>query len=172
MAPCLGYAAFRAAYPRKTRAIPLAVYSLLAVIRVGSAIKVFCKRSLLPTVECWNTALKAHGFDLVLDPFDLRTDDCYRPALWEGEESGFEWYLSDDLTDAPREILSSADVEASLCFTSQAAEEVVSCVAAAVLAQVTGGYYWDAETEAQTHQGDAAIAAARKILQKWRALDG
>jgi hypothetical protein len=132
---------------------------------MAGVIKVFCKRSQLPAVDAWNEALKAHKFNLVLYAFDLRADDCYRPAMWEGNESGFEWYLSNDLSDAPPEVLPFADVEASLCFTSRAAEDVVSCVAAAALAKITGGFYWDPETEEQTHQGDAAIAAARKIVQ-------
>src|SRR6266513_2326484 len=110
---------------------------MLAInIPMGGAIKVFCKRSQLPTVDSWNAALTAHGLDLVLHQFELRVDDCYRPAIWEGEESGFEWYLSNDLMDAPPEAEACADVEASLCFTSRAAEDVVSCVAAAVLAKI------------------------------------
>ena len=138
------------------------------VTRMGSAIKVFCKRSSLPSVESWNAGLKTHGFDLVLDPFEPQVDDGYRPAIWEGQESGFEWYLSDDLSQAPSEVASAADVQASLCFTSQAAESVVSCVAAAVLAQITGGFYWDAETEMRTHRDQSAIEAARGIVQDWR----
>jgi hypothetical protein len=137
---------------------------------MGSAIKVFLEESRLPTVEAWSAAIKAAGFDLVLDPADLREDDGYLPAMWEGEESGFEWYLAPvaDLEVAPPSDTASADIQASLCFTSQAAEDVVSCVAAAVLAKMTGGFYWDAETEAPMHRGDAAILAAQKIVQDWR----
>jgi hypothetical protein len=137
---------------------------------MGSAIKVFLQKSRLPTVEAWNAAIRAAGFNLVLDQFDLREDDCYRPAIWEGEESGFEWYLASvaGLEVAPPGDTGSADVEASLCFTSQAAEDVVSCIAAAVLAKMTDGFYWDAETEVQMHRGDAAILAAQKIVRDWR----
>jgi len=49
--------------------------------------------STLPTVDEWNEAIKAEGFDLVIDLFDLREDDGYLPATLKGEESGFEWYL-------------------------------------------------------------------------------
>ena len=137
---------------------------------MGSAIKVFLQRSRLPTVEAWNAAIKAAGFDLVLDLADLREDDGYLPATWEGAESGFEWYLAPvaDLEVAPPGDTASADVEASLCFTSQAAEDVVSCVAGAVLAKMSDGFYWDPETEPQMHRGDAAILAAQKIVQDWR----
>ena len=137
---------------------------------MGSAIKVFLQKSRLPTVEAWNAAIKAAGFDLVLDPADLREDDGYLPATWEGEDSGFEWYLAPlaDLEVAPPGDTTPADVQALLCFTSQAAEDVVSCVAAAVLAKLTDGFYWDAETEPQMHRGDAAIGAAQKIVQDWR----
>jgi hypothetical protein len=58
---------------------------------MGASIQVFLHRSKLPSVEAWNAAIKAAGFDVVLDPFDPSTDDCYRPAFLKGEESGFEW---------------------------------------------------------------------------------
>lgn len=137
---------------------------------MGGVIKVFLHKSRLPTVETWNAAIKSAGFDLVLDPADLLADDGYLPAIWEGRESGFEWYLSPvtELEAIPPGDIASADVQASLCFTSQAAEDVVACIAAAVLAKITGGFYWDPETDQKMHRDAAAISAARKIVQDWR----
>jgi hypothetical protein len=95
---------------------------------MGGAIKVFLQESRLPTVEAWNAAIKAAGFDLVLDPADLREEDGYLPATWEGDQSGFEWYLARvaELEVAPPGDTAPADVEASLCFTSQAATTTLS----------------------------------------------
>jgi hypothetical protein len=137
---------------------------------MSAAIKVFLQQSKLPTVDALNAAIKAAGFDLVLDPADLHKDDGYLPAMWEGEESGFEWYLAsvDELEDAPPAEAGDANTEASLLFTSEAGEEVAAAVTAALLATITGGAYWDPETDKRVLRGEAALAAARAIIQRWR----
>jgi|ERR1043166_1078171 hypothetical protein len=136
---------------------------------MGAAIQVFLQESRVPTVGDWNAAIKTEGFDLVLDPFDLRIDDGYRPAFLKGGESGFEWYLSqvekvEDLSDCPfKAFVGDCDLRAQLCFCSYANEEVTSTIAAAVLAKLSDGYYWDPETDERFFRGNDAVAAARKI---------
>jgi hypothetical protein len=138
---------------------------------MSAAIQVFIRDSRVPTVADWNAAIMAEGFDLVLDPFDLRTDDGYRPASLKGEESGFEWYLSqvatsEELPAFPfKAFIGDCDLKAQLLFTSYANEDVASSIAGAVLAKLSGGYYWDPETDRRFLQGDDAIAAARKIVK-------
>jgi len=139
---------------------------------MGAAIQVFLQAANLPTVDAWNAAIKAEGFDMVLDPFDLRIDDGYRPAILSGEESGFEWYLSDvaRLEELPKfpfkAHIGDCDLQALLCFTSYAHEDVTSSIAGAVLAKLSGGYYWDPETDNRFLRGDDAIAAARKMVRE------
>jgi hypothetical protein len=137
---------------------------------MSAAIKVFFQKAKLPTVDALNTAIRGAGFDLVLDPADLRVDDGYLPAMWEGEESGFEWYLKSvvDSEDAPPAEAGDADTEIVLLFTSQAGEEVAAAVTAAILAGATGGSYWDPETDERVLHGEAALAAVRAIIQRWR----
>ena len=138
---------------------------------MGAAIQVFLEESRVPTVVEWNAAIASEGFDLALDPFDLRTDDCYRPATLKARESGFEWYLSKvaSMEETPelrvKGFIGDCDLRAQLCFTSYANEEVTAAIAAAVLAKLTGGYYWDPETDTRFLQDAAAIAAARKIAE-------
>src|SRR2546425_10775574 len=102
---------------------------------MGAAIQIFLRNERVPTLSDWNAAITAEGFDLVLEPFDLRTDDGYRPAMLKGQESGFEWYLSPvaKLEEEPgfsvKAHIGDCDLKASLCFTSQANEDVASAIA-------------------------------------------
>ena len=73
----------------------------------------------------------------------------------------------EEMPESPvRPFIGDCDLRAQLCFTSYANEEVASAVAGAVLAKLTGGYYWDPETDTRFLQGDDAIAAARKIAKE------
>lgn len=138
---------------------------------MSAAIQVFLRDAHIPTVNKWNAAIKAEGFDLILESFGLQSDDGYRPAMLKGEESGFEWCLSpvataEEQPHFPFKLhIGDCDLRAQLCFTSYADEEKAAAIAGAVLAKMTGGYYWDAETDNRFLQGDAAIAAARKLIQ-------
>ena len=136
---------------------------------MSAAIQVFLRNTNVPVVNEWNSAIKAEGFDLILDWFDLRSDDGYRPATLSGEESGFEWYLSpvattEEQPQCPfKAHIGACDLRAQLVFTSYANEEKAAAIAGAVLAKLTDGYYWDAEMDNRFLQGDEAIAAARKL---------
>jgi hypothetical protein len=140
---------------------------------MGAAVQVFFRNSALPTVDAWNAAIKAEGFDLVLDTFDLREDSGYLPALLKGEETGFEWYLS-PVSDAEeleseqqRPDLGDCDTKAALCFTSYADEDVAASIAGAVLVKMIGGFYWDPETDDRFFHGREAIPVARKAVHEW-----
>ena len=126
----------------------------------------------MPSVDAWNAAIRSEGFDVVLDSFDPLTDDCYRPAYFKAEESGFEWCLSAGarLSEVPgypfKAFIGDSDVRAELCFTSYANEAVTSAVAGAVLAKLSGGYYWDPETDKRFLRHDDAISAARRLANE------
>src|SRR6185503_1171268 len=131
---------------------------------MSTAIQVFLPDTRLPTVEEWNAAIKAEGFDLALNPFNPRKDNGYRPALIHGEDSGFEWYLSTvmELKRSPdfpfAAEIGNCDVQASLVFGSRADEAAAASVAGAVLAKLAGGCYHDAEGSGGLLRGDEAIA--------------
>ena len=131
---------------------------------MGAAIEVFLHEVDIPTVDEWNAAIKAEGFDLVLDPFDTRCSDFgYEPAALKGEESGFEWYLTPvaKAEEVPRfpfkAHIGDCDLKADLCFTSYADEDVASSIAGAVLAKMTGGFCRGLD-EVHILQGDDAIS--------------
>ena len=96
------------------------------------------------------------------------------PAMLQGEESGFEWYLcsvarAEELPEYPfKEHFGDAELKADLCFTSYADEDVTSAIAGAVLAKLTGGYYWDPGIENRFLQGDDAIDAAWRMVEDWK----
>jgi hypothetical protein len=125
----------------------------------------------LPTVEQWNTAIKAEGFDLVIDPFDLREDDGYRPGLLRDEESGFEWFLgpvAEEYESLSRSELGSSNMEASISYASYADEEIAAVIAAAVLTKITDGYYVNNDQDGVLYRQDAALAIARKDYNDWQ----
>lgn len=140
---------------------------------MSAAILVYFKDSKLPTVDEWNAAIKAEGFDLVLDPFDPRTDSCYRPAILNGRGSGFEWYFNaltaedkTELSDMPQIV--DCDCLASLHYTSMADEDVATSIAAAVLAKLTGGFYLDTDRGNDLFDGPAALDVAREAVAEWQ----
>lgn len=137
-------------------------------------IQVFLRNEKLPSVQTWNEAIKAEGFDLVLDPFDPRTEDCFRPAILKGQETGFEWFLlpvakiKEDQHYQVKTHIEDCDLLADLGTASPLDEEVAAKIAGAVLAKMTGGFYLDAEGgDIVFLRGDAAIADARKAFDEW-----
>lgn len=139
------------------------------------AIQVFLRDKTLPSVELWNEAIKAEGFDLVLDPFDLRTEDCFRPAILKGQETGFEWFLlpvteiQEDQYYQVKTKIEDCDLRADLDAASPADEEVAAKIAGAVLAKMTGGFYLDAEgSDLVFLRGDAAIESASRAMFEWK----
>jgi hypothetical protein len=138
------------------------------------AIQIFLRSETLPSVATWNEAIKAEGFDLVLDPFDPRTEDCYQWAFLKGQETGFEWFLlpvakiEEDEHYPFRTQIEDCDVRADLGASSPQSEEVASKIAGAVLANITNGFYLDAEAGDNVFlRGGDAIAVARKAMYEW-----
>ncbi len=141
---------------------------------MSATIQVFLKSEKLPTVAEWNAAIKAQCFDVVLDPFDPRKDNGYRPAMLKDAESGFEWFISpvtatevaEMYPDSPQ--LAGCDLQADLSFSTQADEDVTTIIAAAVLASMTGGYFANTETDTRVLSGNEALAAAREEVLQWQ----
>jgi hypothetical protein len=137
---------------------------------MGAAIEVFLRNEKLPTVDVWNAAIAAEGFDVILDAFDPRSNDGYWPASLNGNESGFEWYLSEvaQMEEVPaypfKGFVGDCELRGQLCFSSHADEEAAAAIAGAVLAKLSGGYYRDAERDGRLLEGADAIAAAWKIV--------
>ena len=141
---------------------------------MSATIQVFLRNEKLPTIAEWNAAIKTNGFDVVLDPFDPRKDDCYRPAMLKDAESGFEWSISpvtpaevaEMYPDAPQ--LAGCDLQADLSYSTQADEDVTSTIAATVLASMTGGFFINTDTDSRVLSGGEALALARNEVVEWQ----
>jgi hypothetical protein len=142
------------------------------------AITVFFHRAAIPSVHQWNDALRAEGFDLVIDPFDLLQEDGYRPAMLCGHEVAFDWlfYKSFDLDEEDAPFISphigDRDVRTDLDGKEEG-EELAGRIAGAVLAKITNGLYWDREQSTiVVLPGNAAVEVAKKALADWKKQNG
>src|SRR5205823_49885 len=66
---------------------------------------IFMQDSRVPSREDWQRAIEQLGFPTVLDSsFDIRRDRRFIPATYQGEPTGFEFYLepaTDVLSGSP-----------------------------------------------------------------------
>jgi len=125
----------------------------------------------LPTVEEWQTAIQAHGFDLVLDSkLNLQADAGFTPAVYEGQETGFEFDLSpaSDIADSYStvgELLEGRDHSANFRWESDLSECAAATIAAAVLATISEGIFYDPQ-EGVAYRDVAALTIAQQTLQE------
>ncbi len=123
----------------------------------------------LPTVHEWQTAIQAHGFDLVLDStLNLHTDAGFTPAVYKGQETGFEFDLSpaSDIADLYREVgdlLEGRDFSANFRWGSDLSECAAATIAAAVLAATTAGILYNPQ-EGVADRDAAAITTAQQTI--------
>jgi hypothetical protein len=125
----------------------------------------------LPTVQEWQIAIQAHGFDLVLDTtLNLHTDAGFTPTLYKGQETGFEFDLSSasDIADVSSEVgdlLEGRDLSANFRWGSDLSECAAATIAAAVLATITEGILYDPQERA-AYRDVAAITVAQQTVQQ------
>jgi hypothetical protein len=131
---------------------------------------VLLSSSKLPTVQEWQTAIHVHGFDLVLDPtLNLHTDAGFTPAIYKGQETGFEFDLSpaSEIADSYSivgDLLEARDRSANFRWGSELSECAAATIAAAVLATLSEGIIYDPQEDV-AYRDAAAITIAQQTVQ-------
>jgi hypothetical protein len=135
--------------------------------------------SRMPSAAEWSRAIGELGFTTMeLDPrFHVKQDGGHRPCLYKGRKTGFEyaWELIEDaeIDDEVRdEVLEHAGKrDAMVSFVTHGSEDAyfAAFVAAAVLAKLTDGVYWHAESNGFfTSEETLALAREREpVVFRW-----
>ncbi len=130
---------------------------------------VYFNHSKLPSLGQWAESVSREGFRLTFpESVNLTTHTGYLPAVLGDEESGFEFFVSDLdepdelLPEEVRSLVPAANALANFCCHGMD-ECLAATVAAAVLAQLTGGVVFDPQGSG-CFQGQEAIAHARAEL--------
>lgn len=102
----------------------------------------------LPSVEAWQDAIEADGFNLKLDEStDIATHKGFLPALLHNQQSGFECFHDDvnDLMTTYEDVDFAQDWKRVLSFRwgSLAHEGIAAFMAAAAYAKATGGVVYE-----------------------------
>jgi hypothetical protein len=130
----------------------------------------------LPTIQEWQTAIQAHGFDLVLDTtLNLHTHAGFMPAVYKGQETGFEFDLSPasgiaDVYSEVGDLLEGRDLCANFRWGNDLSECAAATIAAAVLAIIAEGILYDPQ-EGVAYRDAAAITVAQQIVQQINRLE-
>lgn len=119
----------------------------------------------LPSPQQWQTAIAERGFPLKIDTdLDIVTLKGFLPCEYQDKAGGFESLYSilspDDLRYL--EIPETFPSQVLLSAHSPKEEFLSAVIAAAVLAEMTGGLLMDPQ-EGKTHEGAEAIAWAREL---------
>ena len=132
---------------------------------------VFLRDSSVPTVGEWQRAIREAGFDLLLDTsLRLREDTGFSPTVYRGREAGFEfdlWPASEIAATYPDAAsrIGERDMAANFRWGSDLTECAAAVIAAAVLARLTDGVFFDPQ-EGELASGDEAIEMARQEAQE------
>ena len=128
---------------------------------------VSCKKSSLPTRDQWQAAITKAGFDLVLNPFEWKSQSGFLGAKYKGEKSGFECMAEDAKPVAKQlgmKLPDGNDVVVSFVFGSDVTESHAATAASAVLAQCAQGAYFD-EYSDELLDGATAINIAHDSIE-------
>ncbi len=104
------------------------------------------ERPRLPGPSAISSEAQALGFDLVLDDCDLSTHTGYLPVRLDGDESGFEWFISDasEYSDFPLPLdLEQRDIVIELSTGSDEKECQAAMICAAAIMKLADGVYFD-----------------------------
>lgn len=115
-------------------------------------IEVFLAGERMPTPEQWAAAIRAHGFEMDLDPdFDVRDFTGFLPCKYKGHDAGFEYYFDAVDWDADpgesdeelRKAVAGRDSYVSLVTHSSWHEFATSVIASGVLCAISDGVLID-----------------------------
>lgn len=131
---------------------------------------VFARRDLLPTRSRWQSALDDGGFSTVLgQTVDLENSSGFEPSTFEDRDTGFELFV-DAAADIVRSDegltgrLDGRDVCVSFRWSGDLDELAAAVTAAATLAHVAGGLFFDPQ-EDLVAEGDAILTAAAEYME-------
>ena len=133
-------------------------------------VSVYLKASDIPQPGDWQAAIRDSGFDVQLNTeFDPLTFSGFLPAMYRGEDTGFEFFLDEVDFEASdeqvRELLQGKDMVISLVTHSDLRELMVSVIAAGVLAKLTNGILHDEEAD-EYYSSENSVSWSKKLEQE------
>src|SRR5262245_61339549 len=136
---------------------------------MSHAIQIFIAARGLPTVVEWQQAIDGLGFDVKLDPsVDPAKHSGYWPAVFEGRETGFEFYLDPSkevLRDYPhiKSKVGGSKHCASFVLHSDMLELCAASASAAALTSLTNGVWYYADGDVIYDAGEAVASARQDV---------
>lgn len=104
------------------------------------------ERSKLPSPSAISSESRALGFDLVLEECELDAHSGYLPARLDGDETGFEWFISNasEYSDFPLPLdLEQREIVIELSTGSDEKECQAAMICAAAIMKLADGVYFD-----------------------------
>lgn len=131
---------------------------------------VLVRRSHLPTVVAWQSALDQSGFAVRLDSgINPLEHSGFLPCSYNGSATGFEFSLASrsDLIESYPELkvkTNQFDTVATFVWGGELSESASAFCAAAVLTDVSDGLMFDPQ-EGDSFNGPDAIVLAREVVE-------
>jgi hypothetical protein len=133
-------------------------------------IHVLLKSSSLPDVRRWQQAITAAGFDLTMEmSLSVRNNTGFTVAVFKGIDSGFEFDVfpaSDTIDSYPegKSSLGDGDLSANFRWSDDLREMACALITSAVLAQLSGGVWFDPQDGVCIAGADAIKTAQQAII--------
>lgn len=130
---------------------------------------VFIESDKVPTHSTWQQAIAGLGFPATIQgPFNPRTDTGFRPVIYAGHSTGFEFYLeSAEQIAAPYPRVSRTLGNRNACATfrwgGDQNEMSAALAAAATLTKLADGIYYYPDDDI-LYTADEAVRATKKDL--------
>ena len=133
---------------------------------------VYLRRDLLPSSSEWQKAVDEAGLEIKFDDFVIDRQTGFLPVIFKGSKSGFEFSVHnrDDGEDFDeiRVRVGERDTIAAFYTHSDLVEFVCAYCAAAVLAKLADGVYYDPQ-EGVILSGQEALARIPSVLHDVKA---
>lgn len=121
----------------------------------------FVRDAKLPTISQWQATLDGAGVSIVLeDVGDLRKHSGYLPAIFRGQQSGFEWFygpIAENFGGDEPTGLSGREHVVNCVTHSDMTELLCGLIACSVLSQIADGVFLD--------DGSGCVVSADQALQ-------